>query len=641
MASVQDAVNKFEAVWSGRGWRIGMAILLTVLLVVGYNWRAFHNMRNLEAMDAAQVGRNLAEGRGYTTQFIRPFSVHLVRERNKARAGGEKPDDDADPARIKIMHPDLANPPVYPAVLGGLMKVLPFRYPVNEKDAFWSVPARRPTAETPRQFMRYQPDFLIALFNQALLAAAALATFFLARRLFDNQVAWMAAILILGCELLWRFSVSGLPTLLLLLIFLGLIWCLVWMESEERDPVWSHRAQIWLAGAIGLLLGLGALTRYAFGWLVIPVLVYLGFICALRRIQVMLITLLVFLAVLSPWITRNLVVSGTPFGTAGYALVETTFLFPENKLERSLDPSFQAVGLKPFLFKLSINTREMFQNDLPKLGGSWVSALFLTGLLLGYRSPALRQLRYFLLGALGLFILVQSLGRTQLSEDSPIVNGENLLVLTVPLVFIFGAGLFFQLLDQMALRVRELRYVIIGVFVLVACLPMIHVFAPPKNSPLAYPPYYPPAIQETCGWMKPGELMMSDIPWALAWYGNRQCIWLSQNAESDFFAVHDFLKPVRGLYLTPQTMDNRFLSQWVRAGEHSWPSFILESMLRNRIPEDFPLRKSPKGYFPEQLFLTDWERWASTPPGPAAPQPEEEEASSTPPPTPPPATEKK
>jgi hypothetical protein len=130
---------------------------------------------------------------------------------------------------------------------------------------------------------------------------------------------------------------------------------------------------------------------------------------------------------------------------------------------------------------------------------------------------------------------------------------------------------------------------------------------------VVYPPYFPPAIRQTAGYMKENELMMSDIPWAVAWYGNRQCIWLTLNAQEDFFAVNDFLKPIRSLYLTPQTMDSRFLTEWVRAGEHSWGSFVLESMLRNEIPQTFPLRKAPKGYLPEQLFLTDWERWIITP----------------------------
>ena len=76
------------------------------------------------------------------------------------------------------------------------------------------------------------------------------------------------------------------------------------------------------------------LSRYAFGWLLLPVLIFLGVFCGLRRIQLLGITLGVFLLVVAPWVTRNVAVSHTPFGTAGYALLESTFLFPENKLQR-------------------------------------------------------------------------------------------------------------------------------------------------------------------------------------------------------------------------------------------------------------------------------------------------------------------
>ena len=608
MPSVQDWIHKFEQ-GSGRGPRIVFVGLVVAILMLGYNWRCFRNMGTQEAMDSAQVGHNLAQGRGFTTQFIRPFSIYLVKKHNAGRSQATDEDPRPDYAQLKGMHPDLANPPVYPLVLAGLMKVLPFQYEVNVRHPFWSTAHPRPTEENPRMFSRYQPDFLISLFNQLLLVAIAVLTFSLARRLFDSSVAWLSLVLVICCELLWRFSVSGLSTMLLMLCFLGLIWCLVWIESEEREPVWSHRAQLWLALGIGGLLGIGTLTRYAFGWLVIPTLVYLGVFCAIRRTRILVIAGGVFLLLVTPWIWRNIAVSGTPFGTAGYAIVEGTYLLPENKRERSLEPDFKGLGVKPFLFKLCNNTRQILQDELPKLGGSWMTALFLTGLLLNFRNPSLQRLRYFLLSTLLLFIIVQALGRTQLTVDSPIINSENLLVLTVPLVFIFGAGLFFLLLDQMNLKLRELRYLIIGIFGVVMCLPMLFAFLPPKTSPINYPPYYPPAIQQTCNWMKPNELMMSDIPWAMAWYGDRQCIWLTQNAESEFFAVNDYLKPVKALYLTPETMDSRFLSQWVRAGEHSWASFILESLTRKQIAPSFPLRKAPNGFLPEQLFLSDYERW--------------------------------
>jgi hypothetical protein len=365
---------------------------------------------------------------------------------------------------------------------------------------------------------------------------------------------------------------------------------------------------------------LGTLTTYSFGWLLIPVLVYLGIFCVLRRWLVVSIVAGVFLLVLTPWVWRNFQVSGTPFGTAGYALVEGTFSLPEHRLQRSLEPDFKGVNLMALIYKLLGNTREIFTNSLPRLGGSWISALFLAGLLLTFRSAALRRLRYFLLASLVLLIIVQALGKTQLSVDVPDFNSENLLILLVPLITIYGAGLFFQLLDQMNLKIPALRYIVIGLFALIVNLPMAFALISPSIRPVNYPPYYPPAIQDVSQYLKPNELMVSDIPWAVAWYGNRQCLWLTRNADDQFYYVYDYVKPIRCLYLTPLTTDSRILSDWVRAGDRSWPTFILESLLRNRAPEKFPLKYAQPGYFPEQLILWDYKRWAddaapiSTPP---------------------------
>ena len=158
--------------------------------------------------------------------------------------------------------------------------------------------------------------------------------------------------------------------------------------------------------------------------------------------------------------------------------------------------------LTPYVHKLLQNTRIILQDALPRLGGSWASLLFLVGLLLGFRSAAVRRMRYFLLMCLAVFIVVQALGQTQLSEESPEVNSENLLVLFAPLVFIYGVSLFLTLLDQMVLPVQGGRYLVKIVFVGLCCAPMIFALLPPKIVPVVYPPYYPPDIQRAAGWMK-------------------------------------------------------------------------------------------------------------------------------------------
>jgi hypothetical protein len=601
MPFLQDWIHKLEEGAWARYVKIAAFCVAILFLVLTYDFRAYRNFATPEAMDSAQLARNLAEGRGYTTLFIRPFSLYLVQSHNQAQAADALANAGTDFAEIKTAHPDLANPPVYPLALAGLMKVLPFQYVPNLRSAFWSDNGN---------FWRYEPDFLIASFNEVLLLAVVVLTFFLARTLFDTSVAWLSAFLVLGCESLWRFSVSGLSTMLLMIIFIGLIWCVLWIEEAVRDPQPKFSRLLGLAIAAGVVVGAGALTRYAFGWVIIPVALYLILLGGQRGVLHALAAVGAFALVLTPWIIRNFAVSGTPFGTAGFAVVEGTSAFPGFQLERSIHPDLSsALGLALYLHKFLDNLRPILQDALPKLGGSWVSMLFLAGLLLNFRSPAVRRMRYFLLMCLAVWVVVQALGRTQLSEESPEINSENLLVLLVPLVFIYGVSLFLILLEQMALPLRELRYVVKIIFVVLCCTPMIFALLPPRAIPVVYPPYYPPDIQLVTGWMKPNELMMSDVPWAVAWYGQRQCTWLTLNAQDDFFAINDYLKPVQALYLTPKTMDTKFASDWIRADEHSWGNFILQAVAQGKIPTSFPLNHAPTGFFPERMFLTDAERW--------------------------------
>jgi hypothetical protein len=599
---IQKLIHMSEVGAGSRYLRFLVLGLAVVGLAFVYNLRAYRNLATQEAMDSAQLARNIAEGKGYTTLFIRPFSLYLVQSHNQAKPAAAPATTNLDFAQIKYHpHPDLANPPVYPVVLAGLMTVRSFRYPVELMKPFWSDNSH---------FWRYQPDFQIAVFNEVLLLVAVVLTFFLARKLFDVNVAWLSALLTIGCELLWRFSISGLSTMLLMVIFLGLTWCVLRIEEVAREPQPRTTWLLGLALASGVLTGAGALTHYAFGWTIIPVALFLFFFSGQRRVLHTLAALGAFMVVLIPWVIRNYAVSGTPFGTAGFAIVEGTGLFPRYQLERSMHPDLtHALWLKLYAMKLLGNAHGILVNDLPKLGGSWASLLFLAGLLLGFRGTAARRMRYFLLMCLGTFIVVQALGQTQLSNDSPEVNSENLLVLLVPLVFCYGVSFFFTFLEQMKLSVLQLRYAVIAAFAALSCLPMIFMLLSPKASPVVYPPYYPPDIQNTAGWMKENELMMSDVPWAVAWYGRHQCVWLTLNAQDDFFAINDYVKPVQALYLTPETMDGKFVSDLVRSGEHSWGSFIVSGVLQNQIPQGFPLRNAPTGFLPDRLFLTDRERW--------------------------------
>src|SRR5207249_7510348 len=279
MVRIQEWIYKLEVGEGTRVIRLLLAILALLALAALYDLREYKNFSTAEAMDSAQVARNIAEGKGFTTLFIRPFSIHLVEQRQIEVAQRTN-----DFALLKSGHPDLANPPVYPTLLAGLMKVLPFE---------WDIKAGIP-------FSRYQPEVLIALFNQALFFAAIVLVFRLAVRLFDAYVAWISALVLAGSDLFWRFSVSGLSTILLVVIFLGLFWCLVLMEQAARERQRSGSWWVMMAGLTGVIVGLGALTRYSFGWMILPVLGFWVIYFGQRRSMLCLVGFFSFAAVVTP-----------------------------------------------------------------------------------------------------------------------------------------------------------------------------------------------------------------------------------------------------------------------------------------------------------------------------------------------------
>ena len=599
---VQAVIYTLE-VGRGAPWLRALALTVSVVaLAVLFDSLAYHNFSAPEAMDTAQVARNLAEGRGFTTDFIRPFSIYLVQKHNGDAMADAASTNRADVAELNSGHPDLANPPVYPLLLAGLMTAWPPEWRVQMMKPFWSENGG---------FARYEPEFRIAILNQVLLMIVVALTFLLARMLFDWQAGWLSAVLVLGLDTLWKFSVSGLSTLLLLAIFLGLALCLAKIEMLARLEKLGAQKIFWFALAAGALTALGMMTRYSFGWLIGPAVIFLAVFGGPRRGGLAVAAALAFLILIAPWIIRNVLVSGTYFGTAGYAAAEGTVGFPETNLMRSLSPELSGIyqhSAQVFSRKFLENSRQIFERDLPRLAG-WPGILFFAGLLLRLRQTTARRLRFFTLLCLAVLFVVQALGRTHFAFITPETNSENLLVLLAPMAVIFGAVTFLTLLAQLDLPTLQVRLVAVALLVLIAWQPLGSTLLPPHASPVSYPPYYPPDIQKISGWMHEDELLMSDVPWAVAWYGNRQCVWNTINTQYTFFQLNDYIKPVHALYLTLNTLDGKLFSDCLQGSRDSWGNFVLKSVAANQLPIDFPLRNFPEETLLSGMFLTDRPRW--------------------------------
>ena len=586
MPTLQELIHSFEEGAGARALkRIGFIVAFAVL-ALAYDLRAWRNFSNPDAMDAAQVARNLAEGHGFTTQFIRPASLYLV---------GQK----TGTASLTNAHPDLAHAPAYPALLAGAMRTLPFDF---------KFPADEP-------FRTWQPEQVIAAVNQALFLFAVLLAWRLARNLFDPVVAWLSAGVIVGADLLWRFSISGLSTMLALALLMLVANLLVAAERGSRTEDWGAARLYFTALLAGALVGALGLTRYALGCLILPVMLYFNFFFAPRSLSLGFAALLGFAAVMAPWLIRNHELSGRLFGVASLAVHQTTDRFPGDRVERLLDlenkfthEDLRQVSLDEYWAKLADNLPGILQNDLPRIGGSWVAAFFLAGLLVPFRNPALGRLRVFVLLSLAVLVVIQALAKTHVAALAPDVNSENLLVVLAPLVFIFGTGLFVLLVDQLELPPFGARGTVIGLFLLVACAPMLFALGGTPRSPMVYPPYHPQVIHERAGWLAERELMMSDMPWAVAWYGRRDCVWLPSNVGEGFATVHR-VRPVAAIYLTALTLDQKLVSELLQGDDPAWGDFAANAIVRREIPEGFPLKFAFAEGFPYQLFLADRERW--------------------------------
>ncbi len=206
---LQDWVHHWGVGGGARFLRMAAAVLGFVAVAGLYDMFAYQSLSSEEAMEMAQLAHNISNGNGFTTKSIRPLSIHLLNGKIPHKAA-----------------PDITNPPVYPALLAGLMKVAPMHFNATQ---YWT----------------YQPERWITVFNQALFFVAILLLFRLARNLFDDRVAWLSALLFGGTSLFWKFTVSGLSTILVIVIFLAIVSCLVKIadgKATESAQLWMERA---------------------------------------------------------------------------------------------------------------------------------------------------------------------------------------------------------------------------------------------------------------------------------------------------------------------------------------------------------------------------------------------------------------
>jgi len=189
---------------------------------------------------------------------------------------------------------------------------------------------------------------------------------------------------------------------------MALVWGLTLLEKETREPKWG-RAGAWILSLLWINGRAGSLTRYSFAWLILPVIIFLIPVCRATASIAGSHHLLLFCGGPHPLGRAQLFGVRSAFRNASYVLLENTPVFPEHRLERSLELDFTRVDLISLVKGNSSATRDaILQSDLPQGGWDLGVRLLSRGSPRPVQESAVRRLRYFLVSCLVLMIIVQA-----------------------------------------------------------------------------------------------------------------------------------------------------------------------------------------------------------------------------------------
>jgi hypothetical protein len=189
------------------------------------------------------------------------------------------------------------------------------------------------------------------------------------------------------------------------------------------------------------------------------------------------------------------------------------------------------------------------------------------------------------------------------------LQSNDLHVLFIPSLTCFGLALVMVLWARLELNVQLIQYAFVALICLVSGLPIISDLTGPSKPGIQWPPYVPPYIGILREWTEEDEIIMTDMPWAVAWYADRKSLWLP-NTINDYITLNDWNQlggKIVGMYLTPISGSAPFMREVVKGEYKDWSPFIM----RTANLKDFPLSAvTPLPVDGECIFYADHDRWS-------------------------------
>jgi hypothetical protein len=512
--------------------RIAMFGALIITLTLLYLFVQFKGLSSSTAMDQAQIAREIAAGNGFSTKYIRPFAIWQLEN-----AGKEVPTEN---------FPDFYQSPLPPFVNSIPLKMVQSQWKLEPTDLI------------------YIGDRMIAGTAILCFLLSVAVWYLIGLRLFDRKLSLIACALILLTDLFWQFSLSGLPQMLMLLVFSGACWTTL-KAMEKKTELFPMLALLF---ATGLLFGLMTLCHGAAFWIFLGWFGFAVFYFHPRSIAALVALAAVILVVL-PWLARNYSVSGNPLGIAGYELTVPVFTSESGHL-RSFSGAPSLGGMAP-LNRLKNAVFTHSEQIFAFLGMNIAALAFFAALLHRFKAPVTAVFRWCVVPMwLGAF------GGMALCGVQSAVHPNQLHILFIPLFILYGLAFLLVLWNRLEVQIPILRVGFIILILFLGALPLLARLSAGPGAAIQWPPYVPPFIAILGDWYEKNEVIASDMPWAVAWYANRNSILLPKSVK-DFNKISDYRvlgQSITGLYLTPITGNARLFSEIYKGSYTDWVFMI-------------------------------------------------------------------
>lgn len=486
-ADSRAAVNRIA-----RAWLLGALVAgIGVGLFVRFYGTHFEHLNTTDGVNAAQVARNVATGRGLKTGVIYPMYAAL--------------------GNIEDSRHDIAVGPLYALSLGMFFKG------------------------------RGADDNAVALFNGMLLFATAAFLYGIIKLLYDRPIAlWAVLAYFVSMKAISQALAAGGATIGGLAVTATLYFALVagrnateeppaTPEQEEAEgPSLTARLSAFLRSPwpwtvlAGISVGLSYLTGVV-GLIALAGMVWIAGRQGQRSRTALIVTAVLALIVVAPWVARNVKHFGAPTSPLNrYSLLMHTEQFPGRSF------LWQTSGLpdNPELWALT-HPRQMlnkvavgitaYYSRVPELVNRYLFPFLLVGLLFVADTPP----RRLLWGGLWFILLAQVLTSSLYTRDP-----DSLAVVTP-----IGIGLAVAALITLMRGRLQSRRVLLGI----GLVAIVVIVWPYGASSIITPggPVNPsrPALDLIAGQLPNQAVIATDIPWQVAWYGGNPAVLLPESVE--------------------------------------------------------------------------------------------------------------